>query len=253
VLHDRSFQDDPTRLLRLARYAARLGFSVEPHTAQLAADAVAERALDTVSGSRIGGELRLLAAEPEPLEALLTLNELGLAQAIHPRFGLLEKDVDAARRALALLPAEVPPERLVVAVSARRIPAAELPGLLDHLAFSAHDRDAIVATAARADKVAAALAAARRPSEVAGCAGLPLELVALAGALGPGDAARSWLDQLRHVRLHIAGSDLLEAGIPEGPAIGRGLGAALAARLDGEVKGRDAELAVALEAARVTG
>ena len=35
VLHDRSFRDDPTRLLRLARYAARLSFSAEPRTDQL--------------------------------------------------------------------------------------------------------------------------------------------------------------------------------------------------------------------------
>ena len=37
VLHDASFSDDPTRLLRLARYAGRLGFGVEPRTAGLAA------------------------------------------------------------------------------------------------------------------------------------------------------------------------------------------------------------------------
>ena len=66
VLHDASFRDDPTRLLRLARYAARLGFAVEPHTAALAAAAVAVGALRTVSGERLGAELRLLAREPQP-------------------------------------------------------------------------------------------------------------------------------------------------------------------------------------------
>src|SRR3954464_6111046 len=35
VLHDGSFADDPTRLLRMARYAARLAFAVEPHTDRL--------------------------------------------------------------------------------------------------------------------------------------------------------------------------------------------------------------------------
>ena len=34
VLHDGSFRDDPTRLIRLARYAGRLGFAVEPRTAR---------------------------------------------------------------------------------------------------------------------------------------------------------------------------------------------------------------------------
>ncbi len=59
----RSFLDDPTRLLRLARYAARLGFSVAPHTRELATEAISNGALDTVSGTRIGNELRLLANE----------------------------------------------------------------------------------------------------------------------------------------------------------------------------------------------
>src|SRR5215218_7763484 len=68
VLHDASFADDPTRLLRLARYSARLGFEAEPHTAALAAAA----GFDGVSGERLGAELRLLLQEPQPaaLEAL---------------------------------------------------------------------------------------------------------------------------------------------------------------------------------------
>src|SRR5829696_7252573 len=45
VLHARSFVDDPTRLLRLVRYATRLGFAVEPSTAALADDAVRGGAL----------------------------------------------------------------------------------------------------------------------------------------------------------------------------------------------------------------
>jgi len=54
VLHDASFRDDPTRLWRLARYAARLGFAIEERTLQLAAEAVADGALNTVSGVRMG-------------------------------------------------------------------------------------------------------------------------------------------------------------------------------------------------------
>jgi hypothetical protein len=49
--------------------------------------------------------------------------------------------------------------------------------------------------------------------------------------------------------LEIDGADLLERGVAEGPSVGRGLRAALAAKLDGEARGREAELAVALRAA----
>jgi tRNA nucleotidyltransferase (CCA-adding enzyme) len=79
------------------------------------------------------------------------------------------------------------------------------------------------------------------------------EAVALAGALGAEAPAREWLERLRHVQLEIDGRDLLEAGVPEGPAVGRGLAGALAAKLDGTVAGRDAELAAALRAAGATG
>jgi tRNA nucleotidyltransferase (CCA-adding enzyme) len=247
VLHDASFIDDPTRMLRLARYAARLGFTIDPHTAAL----LHPEDLGTVTGSRVGTELRLLAREPDPVVALLTLHRLGLDRAIHPEFGL--EDEALAQRALALLPPDARRDRLVVAAAGARLPAAELTRLLDQLAFEAADRAAIVAAASRAGALARLLSAAGAPSEIARAArGAGPELVALAGALGPAEPARRWLNELRHVRLQIDGSDLIQAGLPEGPAIGRGLAAALAAKLDGRATDKAAELAAALETVRRT-
>ena len=248
VLHDRSFIDDPTRLLRLARYASRLRFSIEPHTLALARSAVDSGALGTVSGSRVGAELRLLAREPDPLLALSSLHELGIDAAIHPRFGDL--DMVAGGRALAMLPRDGRPDLLALALAARGVPAGQLAKLLDQLAFEARDRDTIIAAATRAEAVAGALERAERPSQIADAASdAGPELVALAGALGPAGQARRWLDELRHVRLEIDGGDLLAAGVPQGPAIGRGLRAALAAKLDARASGREAELAAAVQAA----
>jgi hypothetical protein len=51
------------------------------------------------------------------------------------------------------------------------------------------------------------------------------------------------------VTLEIDGSDLLAAGVRQGPAVGRGLEAALAAKLDGRTHDRDAELREALRVA----
>jgi tRNA nucleotidyltransferase (CCA-adding enzyme) len=248
VLHERSFQDDPTRLLRLARYRGRLGFTIEPQTRGLAERATAGGVLSTVSGSRIGAELRMLAREQDPIAAFAALRELSLDQAIHPWLGI--RDPDLARSALELVPSDGRPDRLALAVAALGIPAEELEQLLDRLAFEAGDRDAVLAAATQANELAGRLAQANRPSEIAAAVGGGgPELAALAGALGPRDAARSWLDRLRKVRLEIDGADLLAAGVPEGPALGRGLRAALAAKLDGITTGREAELAIALKAA----
>jgi tRNA nucleotidyltransferase (CCA-adding enzyme) len=248
VMHDRSFIDDPTRMFRLARYAARLGFAIEAHTRDLASAAIHTGALRTVSGPRVGAEVRLLAREDDSVKGLLALRDLELDHAIHPGFELTDERL--ARRALALLPADARPDRLVLALAARGVPGAELAALLDSLAFEAEDRDGIVATATRGEELARALEAAQAPSAIAAAAaGAPLELVALAGALGPEGQAREWLERLRHIRLSIDGRDLIAAGVPEGPAIGRGLRAALAAKLDGGAADRDRELTEALNAA----
>jgi tRNA nucleotidyltransferase (CCA-adding enzyme) len=52
------------------------------------------------------------------------------------------------------------------------------------------------------------------------------------------------------VRLEITGRDLVEAGIPESPALGRALEETLRKKLDGELSSRDEELRFALEVAR---
>jgi tRNA nucleotidyltransferase (CCA-adding enzyme) len=252
ILHRQSFIDDPTRLLRLARYAARLaplGFAIEPRTEALAEAAITGGALATLSGSRLGAELRLVAGEDDPVGAFGLLAELGIDVAIEPGFGL--RDAKLAALSLALLPDGGRKDRLALALAARELQAERVEALLERLAFEAGDRDAIMAATVRAGDVSKELAAATRPSEIADAvAGAPDELVALAGGLGPDEAARAWLERLGCVRLEIDGGDLLAAGVPEGPAVGRGLRAAWHAKLDGRAASREAELSAALGAAR---
>lgn len=234
VLHDRSFVDDPTRLWRVARYAARLGFTIDPHTRGLAAAADPS----TVSGDRLGAELRLALREPDPTAALAA------AQELHP--GLLPPGFDPRPSSLpaacALLPPDGRIDLLTLAACTAGMDARALLAWLDELGFPASERD-LVAAASRAS-TGAPLHAARTPSEIARAArGAPVEAVALAG----GPNARRWLQELRHVRLAIDGHDLLAAGVPEGPEIGARLQRALDRKLDGLLDGRHAELASALE------
>jgi tRNA nucleotidyltransferase (CCA-adding enzyme) len=256
ILHDASFLDDPTRLLRLARYAARLGFEIEPHTAALAAAAVGASALDTVSGARLGAELRLALAESDAVGALAAMDELGLLTALHPR---LRFDRATIERSLGLLPDDGRRDLLIMAaltlplaLRAGDDPRAEIVALLDRLEFPAPDRDRIAAAAVTVPRLVDELSAAERPSQLRiAVAGVPPEGVALAGGVSESatEPARRWLTELRDVRLAITGDDLLAAGVPEGPEIGRRLDVALRMRLDGELgKGREAELAAALEA-----
>jgi tRNA nucleotidyltransferase (CCA-adding enzyme) len=79
----------------------------------------------------------------------------------------------------------------------------------------------------------------------------PPEALAVALARGaPGDQVLHYLADLRGVQLEITGHDLVEAGVPESPELGRALDETLRRKLDGEVAGRQQELELALALAR---
>ncbi|HEX8753729.1 MAG TPA: HD domain-containing protein [Solirubrobacterales bacterium] len=79
---ERSFRDDPLRLLRAARLAAELGLEVDPATVALAREA-APRAADP-AGERQLAELRQLLGGPDPLRGLALLDELAVTTVVLP-------------------------------------------------------------------------------------------------------------------------------------------------------------------------
>jgi tRNA nucleotidyltransferase (CCA-adding enzyme) len=227
VLHQRSFVDDPTRALRAARYVARFGFTVEPET-----DALARRAEPaSVSRDRVEAELIRLAGEPRARRGFELLADWGLVELPEEGGSLIE--------AVGSLVGEPPWAGTVDrALAIHAAATGHAPGAAGRV----HD------LLGGARELAAAAPA--RPSEAVALArgrgGVELLLARAMDA--------EWLDRYltewRHVRLEIAGEDLMAAGVPEGPDVGRGLEEALRRKLDGEIDGREEELRVAVDAAR---
>lgn len=116
VLHDLSFIDDPTRLFRAARYAARYGWTVDKHTRDLVQTAMSAQAPQTVSLVRLRHELFRLLEEDDPADGLRLAWEWGLWSYWDPR---LEFSEDLAAK-LASLPRRSPPvNRLAVLFGGR--------------------------------------------------------------------------------------------------------------------------------------
>jgi len=86
VLHPKSFEDDPTRLYRAARFAGRFSWRLEDKTAALAAAAVAGALPGLLSRERLRNELVKILAENDPLPALTLLRAMGALNFIHPAF-----------------------------------------------------------------------------------------------------------------------------------------------------------------------
>jgi tRNA nucleotidyltransferase (CCA-adding enzyme) len=246
VLHDASFLDDPTRLLRAVRYETRLGFGMDPETERLAREAVRIGALRTVSGQRIRDELLDLLAESDARAAIERLRDLGIDKGLDPA---LDPDVTLADSA-ALMAAEVGADRVLAVLAAMvlRSPDALVPWL-EQLGVTRDQRERV----AKAARDAPALAEGLKGVELSPSAihallhDEPPEALALALALGaPPEPILEWSRRLRFVRLDITGDDLIAAGIEPGPALGRALSETLRAKLDGEVEGSEDELRYAL-------
>jgi len=90
VLHPRSFQDDPTRITRGARFSCRFGFQFAPETAALIA--TASPSIATVSGDRWRAELLRIFAEPDPAACLNVLDQFAVLTQIVPGVSFIEND-----------------------------------------------------------------------------------------------------------------------------------------------------------------
>jgi tRNA nucleotidyltransferase (CCA-adding enzyme) len=224
VLHPRSFVDDPTRMLRLVRYAARLDFA--PASLELIDPAL----LATVTGDRLGNELKLLLREPR--SAFARLGEWGLGPA------LLGDGFRAG-----WLVERAPTGLLALAACCTAIARDALAARLGHLGFERQEREIVVAAASgferlhgRLDGSDAEVWRQLRRERV--------ETVQLLAAAGDPGAIR-WLDRIRHRKLAISGDDLVAAGLT-GAQVGDGLARAMVALLDGRAPDREAQLAAAL-------
>ena len=77
ILHDRSFFDDPTRIVRGARLAGRLGFHYDETTEAALAEALAAKVYKRVSPGRLKNELLITLAEAQVAPALTRLAASG--------------------------------------------------------------------------------------------------------------------------------------------------------------------------------
>jgi len=252
VLHNLSFIDDPTRIFRGIRYEARYNFRFDEHTSRLARGCIEMGLVGDLSSVRLRDELVQLLEDPGAQGGIERLGELGVDRAIHPH---LRGDAEAAtlfERACALrgeLHVEVPAWRLGIAVLARGMTSDEAYDWLDRLKVRRRDVDRIVGAITVAPRIAERL----REEQLDAA-----QVVALADPFAPDapllalareehQALRDYFTRLRSVELEIGGADLVSMGIPESPRIGEVLAELRRRKLNGELEGREAELAAARE------
>jgi tRNA nucleotidyltransferase (CCA-adding enzyme) len=234
VLHDRSFQDDATRIIRAARYEARLDFRMNAHTEALARRDVSF--LDTISPDRLRAELERVLHEPQPEDCLLRLSDLGALNAILPGLAWPRGLHDAVTEARS--GGQTPGGDAFWGLLTWHMDAAQSDTLLRRLHLTAQQR----AVALGVHHVKAALAQLARPGLApSGVDALlrdvpegALHACAIAATEPPPalERLRRYLVEWRSIRPQLSAQHLLALGVPQGPLVGEFLQRLRVHRLD---------------------
>jgi tRNA nucleotidyltransferase (CCA-adding enzyme) len=259
VLHSLSFVEDPTRILRAARFAQRFGFQIEPRTEELIGNAL--DLLERVSAERVRHELELLLAEAEPERAFCRLAELGVLAVLNPdlhcndwfmtkavelrdQMRQMQNPASHAPPPMMLAPDAAP--RLYLALLTYNMPSESFQTFIGKYHLRKSYRDLLGETARLRKQLPHLDRNGLKPSEVVAI----LDETSDEARLLIRVATDSWLvrqrlDQyqrrLRQIRSILTGDDLRQMGLPPGRFYSQILTRLRAAHLDGEIASREDE------------
>jgi tRNA nucleotidyltransferase (CCA-adding enzyme) len=263
ALHPRSFHDDPTRALRGARFAGRLGFRLSRRTRSYLRDALRDGVFGAVSGERWRREIDKLFEDArlglDPADALRRLADWHVLQALEPGLELPSEAVTPLRRLGKAL--ESPPwrgPRFRPGASGLAVWLAPLaPALrrrtLRRLSIRGELVKRVAGFPAARDGWLDRLGKSRGRGEVDALL-TPIDeerVFALHAWASPAIRRRilRWATEDRGRRVPVRGDDLIAVGL-NGPAVGRALERIRAAYLEGAVANREEAIALARELAR---
>ena len=253
ALHEESFADDPTRIIRAVRYSVRLGFFIEVRTRALMREAVTAH-LPLLTPARIGAELRRTWECDQAAKVFYELVGLGVFRALD---AMIEIDATACEVARRLLVSDHPRDHVFAAALGLMVGTGQMMTeddaaprrVADRLGMGKAEARVLMDTAAQHSPRSGHSSMREVPPSV------KRKLLGSACRLSVAEAWEAWngypsgltaylrsLDETEPPVLN--GYDLMEAGVPRGPLMGKILKELADARLDGEVWSRADEEAV---------
>ncbi len=242
ILHERSFIDDSTRILRALRYEQRFDLQLETTTELLLHRDLTM--LNTISGDRIRHELELILKEELPEKVLRRAGELSVLKQIHPSLkgnGWLAEKFQQARSH-----AYPPPPGLYLSLLAYYLPQEEAEALIARLKVPGKVARIIRDTIQIRDNLQSLAVPNLPPSSIyhqlQGYSPLSILANALASEYAPArQHLHLYLSKLRYVKTSLDGKALQRMGLSPGPRLGEILRQLHQAKLDQKVITRKEE------------
>ncbi len=259
VLHNLSFVEDPTRIMRAIRFEQRFGFRIGKQTANLMRGAVKMGLVHKLGGKRFFHEIKLVLMEENPLPALQRMDEYGILSVLSGNlqfdsrrrelFNSLKNVVSWYR--LSFLDEPLESWRVYSLGLFCGLPLADLDEIWERLDFPPTQSRRMVWTFNSVDSLLRGFFRLpdHRPSDIyRALQEFNPEEILYMMAKAPSERVRRaishYLHRYRNVRTELRGRDLKAFGIPPGPVYRLMLDALLDAQLNGEVKSRQDEIAL---------
>ncbi|MQG21109.1 MAG: CCA tRNA nucleotidyltransferase [SAR202 cluster bacterium] len=235
VLHEQSFRDDPTRILRALRYASRLGFDIGPITeSYLHRD---KQHITAISSDRLHNELERIFSEEGSPEILQRIEDFGILRTISQNLVWNDRLSKAYSSAIDLYDTNMPKWDLYLALVGFDANVNVTEGLLGDFGVTTDQSRYLIAAANfKKDVDTVVLGATNVSSMVFALDDISLMIIMVFALYTENADIRTilenYIENLRHVRPALEARDLLSMGIKEGPQISGILRALRAKRLD---------------------
>jgi tRNA nucleotidyltransferase (CCA-adding enzyme) len=159
-----SFTNQPVRLMRAIRYAARMDFKIESRTEEWFALAMERGLAESISPEEVGRELRQLGREEKPSAILKAWESRGLIGTIHPQLVRRHPDYETLARIIRardeVVAAGLRPRLFgpVTAAVLGRLKSREISATIQRLGFRSSEADAVLDLGGEAQKAVKILA-----------------------------------------------------------------------------------------------
>jgi len=259
ILHDLSFIDDPTRILRAIRFEQRFNFRIEPKTLKLLKEAVRLKMLEKVQPQRLRDELILILKEESAIKEIMRLHELVGLNFINPKLKLTKGNLallEGARGEISWFKKVYPERRhlddwlIYLMALIDPLDLADLKEIFKAFVFRRGEEKRILTYKKINDKFIRELSRKNiKPSRIFALLDpLSYEVILLVKAKyknrNLNKHIEDFLEIYNFIRIQVTGHDLYRLGLEPGPYYQKIFAKVLRAKLDGKVSTRDDELAL---------